>query len=221
MKYDIMEKQAYPLIKELKEFRVYILHSHVVDYVPSVAIKEILTRSDLDRRRAKWIVVFLEYDLEIKPTKIIKGQGLAKLMTQYSYDALEINMMEIDSTSVIVSNQLEVCPDFLASIWYKDIIYVLQNLQAPEGLSKTQARSLKLKPAKFCIIDRYLYWKDLGGVLLNCSLEDEAKEKIDEFHKGDCGGHLYWKTTAHKILRARFYWPTLFADIYKEVSSCH
>ena len=53
MKYDIMEKQAYPLIKELKEFRVYILHSHVVDYVPSVAIKEILTRSDLDRRRAK------------------------------------------------------------------------------------------------------------------------------------------------------------------------
>ena len=104
------------------------MHSHVVAYVPSIAVKEILTRSDPDGRRAKWIVVLLEYDLEIKPAKIIEGQGLAKLMTQSNYEAFEINMMEIDSASVIVSNQLEVCPDFLASMWYKDIIYVLQNL---------------------------------------------------------------------------------------------
>ena len=76
-------------------------------------------------------------------------------------------------------------------MWYKDIIYVLQNLQALEGLSKTQSRTLKLKAVKFCIIDKYLYWKDLGGVLLNYLLEDEAKEKIDEFHKRDCAGHLY------------------------------
>ena len=32
---------------------------------------------------------------------------------------------------------------------------------------------------------------------------------------------MYWKTTTHKILRAGFYWPTLFEDIYKEVSYCH
>lgn len=142
-------------------------------------------------------------------------------MTQSNYDALEINMMEINYTSVVVSNQMEVCPDFLASVWYKDIIHMLRHLQAPDGLSKTQARSLKLKAAKFCIIDRYLYWKDPGGVLLNCLLEDEAKEKIYEFHKGDCGGHLYLKSKAHMILRVSFYWPTLFTYICKEVSSCH
>ena len=80
------------------------MHSHVVAYVPCATVKEILTRFDLDGRRAKWIVVLLEYDLEIKPTKIIKGQGLAKLMTQSNYDALKINMMEIDYAFVIVSN---------------------------------------------------------------------------------------------------------------------
>jgi hypothetical protein len=106
-------------------------------------------------------------------------------------------------------------------VWYKDIVHALQHLQAPKGLSKTQERSLKLKNAKFCIIDRYLYWKDPRGVLLNCLLKDEAKEKIYEFHNGDCGGHLYWKTTTHNILRDGFYWPTLFTGIYKEVSSCH
>ena len=56
---------------------------------------------------------------------------------------------------------------------------------------------------------------------MNGLLENEAKAKIQEFHKEDCGGHLYWKVTAHKILRAWFYWPTLFLDVYKEVSTCH
>eukprot|EP00253_Pinus_taeda_P007067 PITA_07067 len=42
-----------------------------------------------------------------------------------------------------------------------------------------------------------------------------------DFHKGDCGGHLFWKTTANKVLRARYYWLTLFSDVYKIVMSCH
>ena len=86
---------------------------------------------------------------------------------------------------------IEVHPYFLASSWYKDTIYVLQNLQAPYGFSKTQERFTKLKAAMFCILNGYLYWKDPRGILLNCLLEKEAKEKMQEFHKGDCGGHLY------------------------------
>ena len=46
-------------------------------------------------------------------------------------------------------------------------------------------------------------------------------EKINEFHKKACGGHLFWKTTTYKILRAGLYWTTLFLDVYKEVSTCH
>ena len=56
---------------------------------------------------------------------------------------------------------------------------------------------------------------------MNCLLETEAREKINEFHKNDCGGHLLWKTIAYKILRVGFYWPTMFHDVYKEVSTCH
>ena len=68
------------LVKALKEFKVYIFHYHIIAYVPSIAIKDILTKSDPDGRKSKWIAVLLEYDLEIKPTKLIKGQGLAKMM---------------------------------------------------------------------------------------------------------------------------------------------
>jgi hypothetical protein len=46
LRYDIMEKQAYALVKSLKEFRTYILYSHVIAYMPSNFVKDILTQPD-------------------------------------------------------------------------------------------------------------------------------------------------------------------------------
>jgi hypothetical protein len=40
--YEIMEKRAYALVKALKDFRVYVLHSRVTAYVPSASVKDIL-----------------------------------------------------------------------------------------------------------------------------------------------------------------------------------
>jgi hypothetical protein len=176
LNYNIMEKQAYALVKALKEFRVYILHSHVIAFVPNSAVKDILTQPDPEGRREKWIAVLLEYDLEIKPTKLVKGQGLEKLMAQSNFDLLGINF--IADFSVDAEPTPQVSQKFLSSPWYSDIIYILQNLQAPPELSKTKAIFLKLKATKFCIIDGFLYWKDPGGVLLNCLLEDEAQQTM-------------------------------------------
>ena len=46
MRYNIIEKQALALIKELKDFRVYILHSHTIAYVPNAAVKDVLVKTD-------------------------------------------------------------------------------------------------------------------------------------------------------------------------------
>ena len=120
LKYDIMKKQAYALIKSFKEFRVYILHSHSIVYVPSVAIKDIRTQSDPDGRRAKWISTFLEYDLEIKLKKLVKGQGLAKLMAQSNYEVLGVNFFDLCLENVAQVEGRKAHPDFVASSWYKD-----------------------------------------------------------------------------------------------------
>jgi hypothetical protein len=94
--------------------------------------------------------------------------------------------------------------------WYKEIIYVLENIQAPPSVRNTKARFLKLKAFKFCVLDNSLYWKDPGGKLLSCLLEDEAKRAKKEFQKGECGGKHYWKTIVHKIMSVGYYWPTIF-----------
>ena len=122
----------------------------------------------------------------------------------------------LTSHSFQLEAEAQVMLSFSTSHWYSDIIYVLQNVHEPIGLSKTRARSIKLKSAKFCILNEYLYWKYPRGVLLNCLLEDEAQLIMEEFHKGDCGGHHSWKVTVNKILRVGFYWQTLFSDVYKE-----
>jgi hypothetical protein len=93
MKYDIIEKQAYALVKAPKSFRVYVLHSKVIAYVPSVSVKEILILLDIDGRRRKWIAKILEFDLEIRPTKLVKGQGLARLLAESNYKALGVNFI--------------------------------------------------------------------------------------------------------------------------------
>ena len=82
LKYNIMEKQAYALVKALKLFRIYVLHSKVLACVPSSTVKEILAQPDSEGKRGRWIAKVMEYDVEIKPTKLVKGQGLAKLLTK-------------------------------------------------------------------------------------------------------------------------------------------
>ena len=81
-------------MKALKEFRVYILHSHSTVFVSFAAIKDILTQAKPDGRRAKWISTLLEYDIEIRPTKLVKRQGLAKLMAHSNCESLGVNFFE-------------------------------------------------------------------------------------------------------------------------------
>jgi hypothetical protein len=91
IKYGLMEKQAYALVKALKYFRVYILHSRIIAYVPTTVVKDIMIQPDDEGKRGQWIAKILEYDLDIRPTKLIKGQGLAHFLAESNCQALEIN----------------------------------------------------------------------------------------------------------------------------------
>ena len=109
---------------------------------------------------------------------------------------------------------------YAKSEWYANIVYLLLYLQCPIHFDKKVARSLKLKAMKYFLIDQQLLWKDPGGVLLRCLDKLEIEEVISKLHEGACGGHKYWKATAYKILRSRYYWPSLFSDVYQQVRDC-
>jgi len=128
LKYNIIEQQALTLVKALKDFWVYILHSHILAYVPNATVKDVLVQTDLEGRRCKWIATLLEYDVEIKPTKLVKGQGLVKLITESNLHALDINLIAAMSDENEEISSIQVSEMVSLSPWYSDIIYVLKNM---------------------------------------------------------------------------------------------
>ena len=66
-------------------------------------------------------------------------------------------------------------------------------LQCPPHLTKSEYRSLKLRAMKCVLIDKVLYWKYPGGMLLKCLDRPKVDAITAELHGGECGGHGYWK----------------------------
>lgn len=66
-------------------------YSKIVAYVPHPTIKDILAQHDSLGVRGKCVSKIQEYDLEIKPTKWVKGPGLAQMLTKGNEKALGIN----------------------------------------------------------------------------------------------------------------------------------
>jgi hypothetical protein len=93
-------------------------------------------------------------------------------------------------------------------------------LYPPDGLEKKKVRDLKLKEIIYCLIDHILYWKDPLGVILRCLDPQEAQKALTDFHDNLCGGHQFWRTTTYKILRAGYFWPSLFTDICANIRVC-
>jgi hypothetical protein len=66
LKYNILEKQAYAMVKALKAFKTYVLHSKIIAYVPTSSVKDILVQTDSDGRRGRWLAKIQEFNLEVK-----------------------------------------------------------------------------------------------------------------------------------------------------------
>jgi hypothetical protein len=227
LRYDIMEKQAYVMVKALKAFRTYVFHSKVIAYVPTISVKDILVQSDSDGKRGRWLAKIQEFDLEIKPTRLVKGQGLAKLLAKSNFRDLRINglqggeeyldMNELDEQM----NEIIIEEKFASSNWYKDIVSYLLTLKCPSDLPPSKCRMLKLYAVKYCTSERQLYWKDPLGFPLVCLVESETEKVISQFHEGVCGGNHAWRAKAYKIMRAEYYWPKFFSDVNAKVQACN
>ena len=83
-----MENHAYAFVKSLNHFITYVGYSKIIGYAHHATIKDILCQKDCLGIRGKWVSKIQEYDLDIRPTKWIKGHGLAKMLTQGNEEAL-------------------------------------------------------------------------------------------------------------------------------------
>eukprot|EP00253_Pinus_taeda_P028659 PITA_28659 len=207
LNYSEVEKQAFVVYKAVKHYRPFLLKSHTKVIVPFPAVRQLLIQRELGEKRENWVTALQEYDLEIKPTKIVRGQGFCRLLAGASHIQ---ESGDTDQTEEI--NQISITD---SEPQYADLIFYLKNGYAPPNLSYKNKRAIRLKAKNFKIIDDVLFRQNYDSILLRCIEKPEAQKVLQELHDGPARGHFGADTTAHKIIHAGYYWPTLFRDAHE------
>ncbi|KAL0446217.1 UNVERIFIED_CONTAM: putative mitochondrial protein [Sesamum latifolium] len=104
--------------------------------------------------------------------------------------------------------------------WFADFANFLVGNVLPSQLSYQQKKKF-FSDIKYYLWDEpYLYKWCGDGMVRRCVPEEEMQSILGFCHDREVGGHHGGAKTAAKVLQCGFYWPSLFKDAHKYVSSC-
>lgn len=99
LKYPKVDKQEYAVFKVMKHFRPYLLKSQTKVIVLYPVVRNLFIQKELGEVCAHWMTTLQDYDLEIKPSKIVRGQSLCQMAAEVVADEgwdIETTMYEPD-----------------------------------------------------------------------------------------------------------------------------
>ena len=98
------------------------------------------------------------------------------------------------------------------------LISYLRTGLLPDG--EEAARKLKFQASRFVLIKDVLYKRGFSRLYLRCLSCEEADYVMREVHEGICGNHSGARSLVHKMIRARYYWPTMLKDAQASLKTC-
>jgi hypothetical protein len=104
--------------------------------------------------------------------------------------------------------------------WYEDILLYLQTQHFQPNTSREERQCIHHHSHRYLIVGDTLYRRGIDTILRRCLIHAEAERILNECHLGACGGHLSGMATAQKILRADYFWPSIFKDCIDAVKKC-
>ena len=102
--------------------------------------------------------------------------------------------------------------------WMTPIVSYLKDGKLLEG--KDEARKLKVRAARYFLMDEVLYKRGFSQPHLRCLAPDEANYVLREVHERACENHSGARSLIHKVVRVGYYWPTVQADAKAYVKAC-
>ena len=87
--------------------------------------------------------------------------------------------------------------------WMTPIIGYLKEGRLPQG--RDEARKLRIKSAKYVLMDEVLYKRGFYQSYLRCLAPDEANYVLREVHERAYGNHSGARSLVHKVVRAGYY----------------
>ena len=83
-----------------------------------------------------------------------------------------------------------------------------------------EASKLRSRSARFTIHRGALCKRGFFTPILKCIAKEDADYMLREVHEGVCGNHIGARALAGKVLRHRYYWPTMLKDAKELVRKC-
>ena len=98
------------------------------------------------------------------------------------------------------------------------ILIYLKDGRLPKD--KDKARRLRIKAAKYVLINVVLYKIGFSQPYLRCLAPNELNYVLREVHKESCGNHSGARALVHKVVHTGYYWPIIQADAKAYVKMC-
>lgn len=180
-------------------------------YITRPAVREYIMEGDITKKRANWITKILEYDVDIKPTKLVCGRGLCEYIVQDC---------EPRGDEVVIDETVMFVPNVPSDSWIDKRKHFMKTRIFPENLPPTKRRFYRLQNSSFRLIDGTLFKRNFDGILLRCVDRSQADKILHEFHYASSGGHFSTPTTAIKIIQVGYFWPSMLKDTDNLVRGC-
>lgn len=203
LKYSHVEKLALATVQAIRRFRHYILLRRTTVISDCNPMIYILTKQLLGGKYSKWIIILQEFDLEFEKSKSKKSLVFAELMCDFPRADTETVAEEpIADESLFLISTLDP--------WYGDIIVYLQTQSFRLEISKSGCRKIRFQSQQFKIIGDTLYRRGADSIFRRCLTHEEAERVLNDYHPRACGSHMSGYATTQKILRAGYFWSSLF-----------
>ena len=98
------------------------------------------------------------------------------------------------------------------------IVSYLKDGKLPEG--KDEARKLRVRLARYVLMNKVLYKRGFSQPYLRCLAPDEANYVLREVHEEACDNHSGAKSLVHKVVCASYHWPNMQAYAKAYVKVC-
>ena len=212
--YTTTEKELLAVVYALDKFRAYLVGSDIIIFTDHSALKYLLPKQDVKARLIRWVLLLLEFNLQIKDKKGVENvvaDHLSRLTIAHNTHSPPIHD-EFPEESLL---QVQSTPCYA---------HIANFFSIKEILTEWKAQDMKYFFAK---IHSY-YWEEpflfkhyADQIIRGCVPEGEQHGILNHCHENACGGHFSSQKTAMKVLQSRFYWPSLFKDAYNMCRGCN
>ncbi|KAK8913958.1 hypothetical protein KSP39_PZI023509 [Platanthera zijinensis] len=213
--YTTTEKEILAVVFAFDKFRPFITLSKIIVFTDHSALKYLLAKTDAKPRLIRWVLLLQEFDLEIRDKR-----GAENLFADHlsRLDNPFIEKLNKKSFNDYFPDEKLLLVNTSTSPWFTHIANYLVARMLPKEFSSQQKKKFFSELKNYFWEDPHLFKICADQVIRRCISFDEGIDILKHLHEGPTGGHYQAARTAHKVLCAGFYWPSLFKDAQAFVS---